>query len=399
MDSFQEFFARVTKVYKYFGVAPSWKSLEHPKLTTGRAKLSTWMPVLCSLLVYWITLTFCLLNKENTEDLISLMSNYIQILMNAATFSVTLISTVVNRKHFKRILSEFERIDRKFKAVRCPIDYAKHLRVFYATVTIFWVVLVAKYVFEAFVFLFMYNMFSVLYWLVYIVPFVIYGTCLHQATFIIYCVLVRCRMVHDLLESKRFPKKKLIVQPTMMTFEGMNSGDTSCETIKVVHQLTDGIHELCYRINGFFGLTFLASMMTMFAITSIQAFYCYKVGSAMDETKKRTVWTLVASVNPVVVNITLVAIMAYMSDVLTTQATKINTSVRKLEDELAIQYSSWLHPVLINIKISAFGFFDINCTMLCGFLSAWITYLLILVQCNEIGGDVKLDHQSMNHND
>lgn len=47
-------------------------------------------------------------------------------------------------------------------------------------------------------------------------------------------------------------------------------------------------------------------------------------------------------------------------------------------------FSDWLDPMLSSIRFSAFGFFHINYNMLFGFISALITYLVILIQFNSL---------------
>lgn len=384
MESYQQMYEKVKRIYKFFGVAPR-KAFSDSK----RGKLQAWFPTLILLAIYWILLIAAVIARSSNIDLITKISNYIQLLLNGFAFSAVITSTASNRMHFSGILKQFDSIDQQFRSFGSHIDYAKHLRVFYIAIGVFFTVLCVKEAFETYVLVVKYEMCSVLYWITTAIPLVVYSMCLHQATFIVYGIVIRCRMVNGLLKKRRFSRKNMqipfgnVVHP-LMTLRGNNGGDG---TIKVVYQLADKIHELCESVNGYFGFTFVASFMAIFAVSSIQTFYCYKIVQSLDEKKMRSLWTLYVSLNSVVFDIFGVSFLSYMSDMVAKQTARISNQVRKLEDEQAIQYSSWFHPVLVNIKISAFGFFNINCTMLCGFLSAWITYLLILVQYNEIGGD------------
>lgn len=386
MDSCEEFFFKVVRVYKWFGVAPMKKTIDLPKKNVAqRNLLITWLPPLCFVFLYWLTMVLAVTTRKSGADLISIVSNYIQLLFNGCALSMVIIMAVYNRGYYKKILNGFYLIDQQFKSFGCAVDYKKQLKVFYSTICIFFIVLIGQYSYEYYVLLIRKEIFPIPYWIIHAIPFLVYGLCLQQAAYLIYCVLLRCRMVNDLLRRKRLAAKPLRgISANTVTVDVPVNRD---ETFKTIHQLTDGIHELCESVNGYFGMSFLASLMAMFAVTSIQAFYCYKIGRGYDEATNRTIWTLFVSIIAVVDNIVLVAVLSVFANMVTTEAIGIKTNVRKLEDKEAIQYSSWLHPLLINIKINAFGFFNVNLGMLCGFLSALITYLLIMIQCNEISGN------------
>lgn len=383
--SFSEFYQRVNLIYKCFGVAP-WKFEENT------AKYTPWFFAIGLLSSYWIFLGYHLIGKDVGTDQISSIVNYIQLFLNGLTFSVAIISTAANQKPFQRMLKYLDSIDEQLRSSGCPINYKNHSPVFYGGLLLFFIVLLLQGGIEVFVFVMHSPEVSVTYWIVHMVPFLVYGMCLQQSIFIIYCILLRCRKVHELLTRKNPSTKTSIVRSASDTPLKVHVTPSfrSCpdygNTIKVIYKVTVGIDELCDRVNRYFGLTFLTSLLAIFAVTSIQGFHCFRISKDLDDIKNRNWWTFATAIFTVVVNTLLVAVLAFISDMVTSKAGSISNSVRKLQDEKTIQYSSWFHPVLINIKISAFGFFDINCLMLCAFISAWVTYLLILVQFNEISG-------------
>ena len=389
MGSFTEFYSKLMGNYQCVGVAPMGYALKLKSPGQLLHKIQAWLPVLVVLVLFWGTLVYSLVNHDSTSDLISVMSNIIQMLLNGVAFSVVIVSAVYKREAFLGILEEFDRIDHQFTSFGIFINYKKQRRVFYVALLIFGLVTSGVNVYEIYVTESLQGITRFLYWVSHALPSIIYGICMEQAIFLIYCVLIRCEMVIDLLQRRRSSQRHFVVSkdhatnsPSMAMVVRGND-----ETIKNVYQLIDGIHELCEKVNKFFGLSFLATLLAMFAVTSIQAFYCYKIASDINPELGRSYWVLCMAVNLVVVNTGIVCILAYMADRVTNEATCINNRVRKLENDQVIQYSSWLHPVLINIKISAFGFFNLNCTMLCAYMSALITYMLILIQCNEIGGE------------
>lgn len=372
-----QFFDKVIIIYQCFGVAPQRVTL-HDQPNKRIGSFLSWGPVIGLVLCYWTYLIYCVSEKEMKVDLLSLLSNYIQLVLNAIALTATLVSTVYNCDHFRSILDEFEKTDRHLRAFDTFVDYAHHLKCAYVSIFLFIFALVSVITYEYCVALVMFDLSTLSYWIAHAIPFPIYGMALHQATFFIYCAVTRCRMVNGLLKKHT---EKSIFHPQSIL------GVSETDTMKMVYQLTVGVHQLCEGINGYFGITFLTSLLAMFAISSIQMFYALNIINNPNNELKRNVWTFSNSFILVILNISCVSVLAYIAELLTREAGRINSRVRKLEDELAIQYSSWMHPLLINIKISAFGFFSLNCTMLCGFFTAWITYLLILMQYNIIGGD------------
>lgn len=51
------------------------------------------------------------------------------------------------------------------------------------------------------------------------------------------------------------------------------------------------------------------------------------------------------------------------------------------------ELSIWVHPMISSMKFSGYGFFTIDYSMLCGFMTALITYLVIFIQFYALNGD------------
>lgn len=383
MNTFSAFYKRVIWFYQCLGVAPSRLSLSQ----SASSPVVPWLVPSFTVIIYWVALIYSLITKDTNTDLISTVSNYIQILLNALAFSVIILVTPSKTQAFKGIMEEIDKIDDEFRGLGNTIPERQQRMVFSVGLGVFCLITIAVNFYDI-----IWTRAPILYWIVHAIPPVIYGLCLQQAIFIVYCTLVRCRMVNDLLVKRKIVRKVVVPKTNQPSPVQRVKGDV----IKTVYQLTSGIHNLCDRINSFFGPSLLLSLMAMFAVTSIQVFYCYKVSSNFDAERNRTVWTLFVSINIVMQNLLLVTVLCFISDMVGTEASNIGIGVRNLDDDQVVQYSSWLHPVLVNIKISAFGFFNLNCMFLCGFLSALITYLLILIQCNEITGDAKSELNQYN---
>lgn len=382
MDSTSKFFNKVIPVFQCFGVAPR----RYLNLNSGlRERMLSWGTVLALIVIYWMALIYCVATKERKVDIVNLLANYIQLLLNAIALTATVVSTVYNCDHFKGILNEFAKIDRLLKKLGSPIDYANHRRLTNTSTTMFLLLLFAVESFDFYVTVVMYDMNTVPYWMVRVIPSLFYGMALHLAALIIYFVLIRCRTVNCVLKRR--------ILKNNVGFFSVAEAVTEDKTMKMVYQLSGHLHGLCDGINGYFGLTFLTSLLTMFAVSSIQGFYAFKIISDLNEKLLRNHWTFSYSVLMVILNLGCVSALAYLSDTISSEALRTNRQLRRLGDDLAIKYSGWLHPLLIHIKISVFGLFDLNLAMLCGFFTTWITYLMILVQYNGVAGNLRKIHK------
>lgn len=387
MDSFSSIYKNKAAFYRCFGVAPKPCSTETKD--RPQSKVQHWLPVVLFIGLYWTAHILCLIYRVVDTDVISTLSNHIQRTMNGLACSVVLAGVVFHRDSFYGMLNQFDYIDNILRSFGHQVDYRKLSRNFMMGMASFIIITILVDTYELLAYSVTESVVSFVHFLSHIIPCFIYGLCMQQSIFIIYCILNRCRAINRLLHPSRWDKKRPLASGETVVFQvSVSSAPRDKEDVlKNAYQLAEGLYELCQKVNAFFGISFLASLMAIFAVTSIQSFYIYKVASDFNPELNRTVSTLFLCINQVVVNIVLVTTLAYVSEQVTSQVAKINARVRKLEDEQGIQCSSWLnHVMLSNIKISAFGFFNVNCTMLGGFVSGWITYLLILVQCNAISG-------------
>lgn len=63
------------------------------------------------------------------------------------------------------------------------------------------------------------------------------------------------------------------------------------------------------------------------------------------------------------------------------------------------ELSIWVHPMISYMKFSAYGFFTIDYNMLCGFMTALITYLVVFIQFYALNGDDTSSHAHRNGNE
>lgn len=393
MASFQlEFYKNIARFYNYLGVAPN-------QAIVKRRKILSWLSVFTILVLYWLATIYVIFKKKDNGDIMTTVSNYIQSLLNSVAFSVVMISRVYHHQDYFSMLSLFDTIDGQLVKLGHQMNYKRTAGKVYIILFALCVVFVLKIAFEVYALLIRYLLFTTEYFILQSLPVVICFICMSEAILLVRCIYFRCRLVNQFLTKGSAAigtRNNCFNRPTIINWT-MATQETSAmeieDKVKAAHQIIEDVHQLCERFNGYFGASLLAILTAMFAFTSIQSFYCYTIWKDMDEKKMRSLWTFFVSLNMVVVNLVFVSVLSYFSDSVTAETIRTGTNIRKIRQSLAnTKCDNCIHFVLGNIKISAFSFFNINCTFLGGFFSALVTYILIMVQCNEIAGDRGLWH-------
>lgn len=399
MDSFSSnFYNKIIHIYSFFGVAPRKTTRKcslnnNTEIVSKRELIKRWWSVVLFLICYWTALLVVIARKSSTQDVISTISNYLQSVLNGVALTVCVVSSTQLSQEFFEMLTKFDTINGHLKNIGCQINYKMMCRRVNISFIIILSTVLIKSSIEIYVYFIRYDMLSIPYWLLHLLPVVVYFMSVHQGIVFIYWLFICCEMVKNLFEEI----EKIEIKSTKISITSLQEVNVPVQfsihdpqkLLKIAYQVIENISEICNIFNKFIGLSLLVILTTLFTVTSIQAFYCYVIWTDLNEALNRSWWTFWVSLNKVLINLMGVISLCHMSQLLTNKIHEINNCMRKLNDKLTINGNNYLNFVLENIKISAFGFFNINYTMLGGFLSALVTYILIMVQCNEIAGDSK----------
>ena len=77
--------------------------------------------------------------------------------------------------------------------------------------------------------------------------------------------------------------------------------------------------ELINLVGQFFGPIFLAAFSSIFICTTVQIYYCYAILQSFDEEKNRSMWTLMASLNIVIIHVVLILAITSISEMIYNQ--------------------------------------------------------------------------------
>lgn len=402
VNNFREFFDIHSKSFRYFGVIPIFKKAEGPP------KLNVLMLgiIITFLMVYWTGVVFAFLIERHLNDKISIISNWIQMLGNSLALTTTLGATALKYVEFENIIAQFHKIDDNLMAIGHSINYNKHLRrskcIFFAYLGAFG----GFMAYDFYITIDKYQMTSVWYWVVSVTPLAIYSVGIYHAMFMIYWIKCRCSLMNKVLKQIRLnggrtgtpdkfrflgstiesqlpmgcllvqPREKLLsASPAMKTHGGtlekgpqmlrQRSNEELQLDMNILSKLFLIMNDLCKlarKIDEYYGLFLLTSIGALFAITSIQVYYCYVTAITFNEQLKYSVWTLMVSVNLVTINLSLVVGLSTVCENVSNEATKIlqNFSALQIKKDMVSEGKEVRNHSLIN----SFGFlFSTACSV------------------------------------
>ncbi|GAB0098811.1 hypothetical protein DMENIID0001_146150 [Sergentomyia squamirostris] len=387
------------KRFRIFGANPIYKKITNTKYPGSSSEIVqdkfSLIIVVCILVIYWCGIVMSFFIEHKGNDKISAISNIIQLILNGIAFSTIYINSMVKFRCFYNIITGFQVIDENLQGVGKSIRYQNSLAISRSILITFGTYLLFSITFDCYVTVIRYNMTPMWYWVVATLPSIIYSLSLLQAMFIISWISTRCAMINSILRldgRAKFLRNLPIVPIVSHSNSFKGNMKQSLDLITKIYTIMSDVCQLSQIIDSFLGPAFLATITAIFAVTSIQVYYIYVTSITMDrvaETSGFSIWSLLVSLNIVLMNIFLVIALTTICERLNHQTMKIlqNFSEMQISKEVPAELSIWLHPMISHMKLTAFGFFSIDYTMLCGFMTAIITYLVIFIQFYSIDPD------------
>ncbi|XP_059617717.1 putative gustatory receptor 28b [Phlebotomus argentipes] len=374
------------KRFRFFGVNPNYKKVGNGKnVEIVQDKIGI-IVVTVFLVIYWGAIVMSFFLEHRGNDRISSISNMIQLILNGLSLTTILINTLMKYRTFADVISGFQVIDENLRSVGKSIRYNRSLITSRTILILFGSYLILSVCFDGYVTVLRYKMNPIWYWAVATLPSVIYSLSLLQSMFLINWISTRCHLINSILRlDGRAKYLKALPAVTMLTGSMKGEMQRSVELITKIYDIMSNICQLSRTLDLFLGPTFLTTITAIFAVTSIQVYYIYVTTitmNALPESSGFSVWSLMVSLNIVLMNIFLVIGITTICERVNMETIRIlqNFSDLQINKEVPAELSIWLHPMISHMKFTAFGFFSIDYTMLCGFMTATITYLVIFIQ-------------------
>lgn len=322
-DTFLGFHKSIAYVYQILGVAPVPYG-EDSRITRTLAAVSCLI-----VLIFWIGVGFAFARDAlPSYNTMSVISNYIQLLLNGTAFTVALVNPLWKYQDYQEIIKLFNQIDQQLEEVTTFINYRKHTKVFYIVTSAILALLSCNQGLSFYVYVIR-DENEVSYWILASITLLFYAMSVHQAIVFIFCIHTRLQWVSELLTQKETD----IVQVQCQICVGKCLELEDKEAAERFFHLIHDIYLLCGEVDDYFGPVFLTSLGALFAMASIQAFYCYTVVKEFytgyldpDE-----MWSLFCSVHLLVINLSLVVSLSCISELVTKDSNRILSYIMRAQ--------------------------------------------------------------------
>lgn len=332
--SFMDFYRKIAPIYQVLGISPIFRPPSSKTETQSLHWTSTGIFGLI-LILYWSGIVASFVRQDLPNSTLSIISNNIQLLLNALALTTVIGNMLAKHRTYHRILDKFDSIDRQLSAIKQSVHYNGHVKLFYKLTVGFFVVLVYNYAFHLYVNLVRKQLQSVLYWILHSLPLFIYAFAIHQVAIFLYFCHCRLRIIKDLLDLAREEDEdqdSVAVQLIPVSQSSLRCTDYFDKVaMKKSRQIITDILGLCENINDFYGPVLLTTFFALFAVTSVQSFYCYVICADFDEESNRSVFTLFTCINLILINLSLVTFLVWASETVSKEATAIQLSVLKVK--------------------------------------------------------------------
>lgn len=367
--------------HKFLGIFPLYKASE-----SGHLRISHLARITCLLVLifYWIGVVFGLLQRNLPKNIVSNFSNYIQLLVNAVAFTAVQLNPLCRWRMFHEILELFTCIDNRLQQVSPILDHKNSKIINWVSLGLF-TIFFMNHLFS-FVATIWYLDVSFFYWLLTTIPLLTYAQSLHQSMLLIYGIRNRFQMAAKCWQTRIIPRSGVIDVLPGDFYDCGSRHTLSCvekhtrDKKATVVDIIKDISHLCNLLEEYSGPVFCATFAALFPVTSIQTFY---VITLVVDFQGSPIWTLLICINMIIVNLILVVGLCYTVEKALSSVDYI-LKIANLDQPTGGKEFEFLEPMLSKIKFSASGFFNINYNMLFGFVSALVTYLIILIQFHEL---------------
>jgi gustatory receptor len=302
--------------------------------------------IMTFLIVYWIGLVESFWSNRKGNDNISVISNWIQLIINGFTLAVVQIYPIAEVRTVENIKGIIVNFDAKLAEFGIKVDYKKINLCVGVSISLFILFFIYMAVYDFYVSLVMYKLYTILYWFITFIPLMVYSSALCFAFCILIFIYYRLKIINKILRNElsfklAITKKSnlgqneksksifLALQSEYLKLHNNEKSLNSNDNIKMIRQntitknvesgnespsnlipnvfhLLHDLVDLGSSFQNFFGPIFLSSFTSIFIVTTIQIYYCYTILYSFDETRAKTLWTFVSSINVVIVNVVMV---------------------------------------------------------------------------------------------
>lgn len=182
-----------------FGLVPYWYLKDTDQLAV---KYSNVMVLVVLLMIYWIGVIQSFWTNVPNTYVISKVSNWMQLIINAISCSIILTRPILAKRIFKKMHQLFLKIDGKLAEFPIKMKNTRLLASIGFAILFFTIYMLYVISFDFYVTTFKYNIFTEYYWIITMFPMIIYSAGIWYAfclfTFIYYSI----KFCNEMLKQK-----------------------------------------------------------------------------------------------------------------------------------------------------------------------------------------------------
>uniref|UniRef100_A0A182JMX1 Gustatory receptor n=1 Tax=Anopheles atroparvus TaxID=41427 RepID=A0A182JMX1_ANOAO len=410
LEQFEQLFRLAFNGFRVFAITPGRMAREKDGYAVRN---SHWMRlVVCALVTLaWIALVRSFFMEKRAAQITGIANN-IQLITNTIALSVAWIGPQLKASELQAIFDGFLVIDRELASYRLPGGHLLTRAKFLTNYVLVLLGLALLVVYDGFVSFGKPDTVEVWYWVTTQVPFVVQGMAFFQAFLLISWLLERFQHLNALVEQYYregigFSPKQVataFATPIKLAREGHRGDVVLDESSTGRRELADDLQilaivsrtiDLAQKIESYFGPLFLTVYTALFAVTTIQSYYCYLHLNAIDQQQGLTFESLVLSGAIIVANVVTIVALPYACERVEHESKLLMSFLSKLSmspsARMAQHSSIWFSNLIASVRFSALGFFTVNYNMLSGLVAGLVTYLIIFIQFNSMVPSDKTD--------
>lgn len=294
----------ILKFFKLFGLVPNKMG---GRMLLSRAYAAT---IITALFIYWSVLLLSFwLPHGSTSNKISVISNWIQLLVNAITLSITLSYPIIASQIVPRIRDLFSHFDKKVEELGVQCHFRKVSRTVGFIVCS--LVMFNSYMlcYDLYVTYFLTAVSNLWYWFLTFIPLFVYSFAMCAALCVLLLLHFRFKTLNQLLSREIKDNRSPFNLGQIIDVLMVNEKDKPLRyhnKLTNIFYLMHDLYDLSKLIGQYYGPIFLTVFTAVFIVTTIQIYYIYTLFYAFEKRTETTIWSIVLCANVVILNIIMV---------------------------------------------------------------------------------------------
>lgn len=268
-------------------------STKESKITKSKSRINKNL-IKIFLFIYWIGVfsSFILYNRQ--QDVLTKISNNLQLILNTCALTVCLVNPVLKNNVYIQILKCLKQYDANISILGLKLEYKKtnfrHILAFFAIV----IYLVYLVTYDIFISIYVHEYILIPYFIITRFSKIIYYLAMFKVMCLLHSINRRFRLINKILKAEQLEEKCSKNVGNIEVQRGLSKKENFPQILFVMDYMKD----LCLAVNLYYGSLFLMCFITMFVVSAIQLYYCYTLIIEIH----LDIYSLILSINIICIN-------------------------------------------------------------------------------------------------